>query len=122
MKKTKINHKIVTPLAVGVLTIVVLAALIRPSISADVTWDGDTDNLWGTLTNWVNDALPGNADTAVIGDIGTGGTISLDSARVKFVKFDAYVDSAWTLGAGAVGSESFTLSNGGGAQHGLQRQ
>ena len=114
MKKTKINHKIVTSLAVGVLTIVVLAALIRPSISADVTWDGDTDNLWGTLTNWDNDALPGNADTAVIGDIGTGGTISLDSARVKFVKFDAYVDSAWTLGAGAVGSESFTLSNGGG--------
>src|SRR5687768_16533025 len=58
-------------LASGRSALVLAAAAAMPLIVASgaravtVTWDGETDGLWGTATNWDTNALPVNADDVV---------------------------------------------------------
>ena len=86
-----------------------------PAIAADVTWDGDTDGVWSTATNWIGDAAPPAAtgDTAIFdGAGGLATTIDLSgAASVDRINFNSATAAAFTIGAGAVGTDTLTLSD-----------
>ena len=95
-----------------------LLPLLAPAsgYAASATWNGTTDSLWTTPANWSASPVPGTGDTATFNnaggasdviDIGTG--LILNS-----LIFDSASADAYTIGSGAVGSQTLTLNHGGG--------
>jgi autotransporter-associated beta strand protein len=80
----------------------------------DPTWTGGTNSLWNTSANWNSGAgpVPGAADAALFNGAGNGHTtIDLGSgASILTITFDTSSAAAYTIGAGAVGSQTLTLS------------
>ena len=85
-----------------------------PARATSATWNGATNSSWATTTNWSATPPPGTGDTATFGLTDNGHTtISLGTGvTVNTVQFDMAQDG-YTIGAGAVGSETLTLNNGG---------
>src|SRR5688500_5589634 len=81
-------------------------------------WDGSTDGLWSTSTNWLTNPaiVPGTGDTATFNGPGNGfTTIDLGlGVTINRLVFDTATAAAFTIGAGAIGSQTLTLDNGGG--------
>lgn len=78
-------------------------------------WNGTTDALWSTATNWDTSLIPGTGDTAIFSNAGNGNTIlDLSSGvTINSILFDTGTAAAYTIGSGAVGSQTLTLNNGG---------
>ncbi len=93
---------------------VVLTALAEiPAFAASGTWNGTNTNVWSTSSNWSASPAPVAADTATFANAGNGNTtISLGGNTAASIIFDTASAAAYTLGTGAVGSQTFTLSNG----------
>lgn len=94
-----------------------LSAWILPSPvqAANATWTGTADTTWANASNWTAGGPPGTGNTAtfngagngnVIIDLGTGITVST-------VLFDTSGAAPYTIGSGAVGSQTLTLNNSG---------
>ncbi len=89
--------------------------LAHAAFGANGTWNGTAaDGLWNTPGNWTG-GLPGSGDTATFDSAGGGfTTISLGlGVTVNAINFNSSAAAAYTIGSGAVNSETLTLNNGG---------
>ena len=95
-------------------TILLAAALaaLPPIWAADTVWNGTTDALWSTGTNWSTSSAPGAGDTAIFNNAGNLNTsLSLGSpVSISSVVFDTADAAAYTVGS--LG-ETLTLLDGG---------
>ena len=83
--------------------------------AANLTWSGGADTLWSSDLNWLTSVVPGVGDTAVFDSAGNANVI-IDlggGVTVGNIAFDSAAVAAYTLGSGAVGSQSLTLGNAG---------
>lgn len=87
----------------------------QSSSASTIVWSGTTDNVFATGTNWVGGTAPATGDTAKFSDGGNGNTtVSLGAgATLNTVLFDTASAAAFTIGSGAVNSQTLTLNNGG---------
>jgi autotransporter-associated beta strand protein len=88
-----------------------LGILAQQASAADVTWVGNTSNLWNTGANWSTSAIPTNGDTLVFGAPGNSGSSLSDdiaSLTVGGVNTDGIV-----FGPAA---SSYTLARSGSTQ------
>ncbi|HYO07841.1 MAG TPA: autotransporter-associated beta strand repeat-containing protein [Tepidisphaeraceae bacterium] len=85
------------------------------ALATSDTWDGSTNALWATSTNWLTDpaVVPGAGDTATFNGAGNGfTTIDLGTGvTIGSVVFDTGA-AAYTIGSGAVGAQPLTLGTG----------
>ncbi|TLD68626.1 PEP-CTERM sorting domain-containing protein [Phragmitibacter flavus] len=88
------------------------ASSLSTITAADFTWQGNQDALWNNGNNWDPAVFPDNTDTAIFNNDGNSFTI-LDlggGASILNITYDTTA-AAYTIGAGAVGSQTLTLSN-----------
>ena len=96
-----------------------IAALlaVQSAHATSGTWLGTTDALWATSTNWSSDPnpVPGTGDTATFNSAGNGNrTIDLGAGvTISTILFDTASALGYTIGSGAVNSQTLTLDNGG---------
>jgi len=86
--------------------------LTSPALrAASDTWAGTTDSTWATSTNWASGNVPGTGDTATFNGAGNGNTTIDLGAGVTLgnLLFDTSSAAPYTIGSGAVGSETLTL-------------
>ena len=95
-------------------TLLLAAALsaLPPVWAADAIWNGTTDALWSTGTNWSTSSSPGAGDTAIFNNAGNLNTaLSLGSpVSISSMVFDTADAAAYTVGS--LG-ETLTLLDGG---------
>lgn len=82
--------------------------------AASATWTGATNALWALDSNW-SAPFPVLGETATFDNAGNGNVIIDLGAGVTVgnITFDSAAVAAYTLGGGAVGSQSLTLGNAG---------
>jgi len=93
-----------------------LSATVPSLHAATDAWDGATDSLWSTATNWSTDvSAPGIGETATFNGAGGGNTtIGLGGGvSVGSLVFDTPSAAAYTIGAGAAGAQALSLDNAG---------
>jgi len=99
----------------SLLAIVLLTVLVAaPSaFAASATWSGTTDSTWSTATNWTAGGPPGTGDTATFNNAGNGNTtLNLGTGvTVMTILFSTSSAAAYTIGSGAVGSQTLTLND-----------
>jgi autotransporter-associated beta strand protein len=93
-----------------------VAALVSKSaLAASGSWTGATDANWADA-NWTSSPVPGIGDTATFN--GPGGlytTINLGAGvNVSSIAFSSANAAAYTIGSGAVGSQTLQFNAGGG--------
>ena len=79
--------------------------------AASATWNGTTDATWATPTNWSANPVPGTGDTATFNNAGgVVDTIDLGAGvTLRTLLFDTAAAEAYTIGSGAVGSQTLNL-------------
>ncbi|MCX6895442.1 MAG: autotransporter-associated beta strand repeat-containing protein, partial [Verrucomicrobia bacterium] len=80
--------------------------------AASATWNGTVDATWAGA-NWSASPVPGTGDTATFNGAGNGNTtIDLGAGvAVGSIFFDTASAAAYTVGSGAVGSQTLTLDD-----------
>ena len=108
-------------LAVYMTTCLLVATAVGPcathAVAAVRAWRGTSDAVWTNANNWDTSPAPGTGDTAIFNAAaGVGGaTISLGAGvTISTILFDTANAAAYTLGSGAVGSQTLTLNSSGG--------
>ena len=103
---------------VGALVSVALAGLLLLTASdveaTDGTWNGTVDAAWAGA-NWSASPVPGTGNTATFNNSGNGRTL-IDlggGVTIGNVTFDTASAAAYSIGSGAVGSQSLTLNDNG---------
>ena len=81
-------------------------------------WNGTSGSTWSTAGNWSSSPVPSasnNVHTATFNSAGNGNTtVSLvGGVTINTVLFDTANAAAYTIGSGAVGSQTLILENGG---------
>src|ERR1700680_1574588 len=117
MNTTKLSFK-ESPFAKRLtLSLGLVTALAVPTTphAASATWNGTSDATWSNATNWSASPVPGLGDVATFSNAGNGNTnIDLSSGVIiSNIIFDTSSAAAYTIGIGAVGSETLTLQNNG---------
>jgi autotransporter-associated beta strand protein len=89
------------------------AAPSAPAASA--TWIGTLSSTWSNLLNWTLGGPPGSGDTATFNNAGNGNTtLNLGTGvTVMTILFDTSSAAPYTIGSGAVGSQTLTLNDSG---------
>jgi hypothetical protein len=89
------------------------AAPSAPAASA--TWIGTLSSTWANLLNWTLGGPPGSGDTATFNNAGNGNTtLNLGTGvTVMTILFDTSSAAPYTIGSGAVGSQTLTLNDSG---------
>jgi hypothetical protein len=81
------------------------------------TWTGAANTTWSTSGNWSTSpvAVPGTGDTATFNGAGNGNVIINlgGGVTINTILFDTASAAAYTIGSGAVGSQTLTLDNAG---------
>jgi autotransporter-associated beta strand protein len=83
--------------------------------AASATWLGTLSSTWANLLNWTLLGPPGSGDTATFNNAGNGNT-TLDlgtGVTVMTILFDTSNAAPYTIGSGAVGSQTLTLNDSG---------
>ena len=97
-----------------ILTATIAALLTTHSaFAANATWNGTTDAVWATGTNWSTTPVPGSGDTATFNNAGGGNTsidIGAGGVTLQNLLFDTASAAAYTIGSGA---QTLTLNNAG---------
>ncbi len=94
------------------------AGLLSPvAHAASGSWLGATDSLWSDVSNWSASPVPGAGEVATFDGAGNGNTtIDLGAGvTIGSVVFDTADAVAYTIGSGAVGSQTLTFGAVGGA-------
>ncbi len=96
----------------------VVAMALSSQVKADsARWIGSSNSTWATSTNWTSDPnpVPGTGNTATFDDVGgTIDTIDLGAGvSIGSIVFDTANVAAYTIGSGAVGTQTLTLDPGG---------
>jgi len=110
-----------TPLP-KILTIGIGIAMVGLSYesanAASATWTGATDATWAGTGNWTATPVPGTGDVA--GFISSAATVNNNTTidlgtgvQINTVLFDTANAAAYTIGAGAVGSQTLTFDTAG---------
>jgi hypothetical protein len=97
-------------LALG-LGLVVALAVPTTSHATSATWNGTADATWSNNTNWSASPAPGVGDTATFSNAGNNNT-NIDLAlgvMISNITFDTSSTAPYTIGVGAVGSQTLTL-------------
>jgi len=97
-------------------TLAGLVSAVTSSYGASATWNGTTDGLWATTTNWSASPVPGTGDTATFNNAGNSNTVldlGLGGISLLSITFNSTAAAAYTIGSGAVGSQTLTLGTGG---------
>ncbi|MEX0775818.1 MAG: PEP-CTERM sorting domain-containing protein [Phycisphaeraceae bacterium] len=93
----RIENRMRMMLATGIL--LAMSGATAHAVTVDRTWDGSTDLLWSTDTNWSGDSAPDtigtNGEFAVIGDTAVARNISADEPSHLGIK-------TWTQSSNAV--------------------
>ncbi|MBP7949669.1 MAG: autotransporter-associated beta strand repeat-containing protein [Verrucomicrobiales bacterium] len=78
-------------------------------------WTGATNANWATLTNWSSNPnpVPGTGNTATFGSTNNGNTTISLGAGVTIGTLNFTSTPSYTIGAGAVGSETLRFDHGG---------
>ena len=104
------------PLLRAVLASIFLGFLATASLpsalAANAMWNGTTNGVWATTTNWNPVGVPGDGNTATFNNAGNANT-TLDlgaGVTVKLITFDTASAAAYTIGSGAVGSQKLALN------------
>ncbi|MCE9609011.1 MAG: autotransporter-associated beta strand repeat-containing protein [Chthoniobacter sp.] len=101
----------------GSIAAICAVALIGGSAShaVNATWNGTTDAVWATGTNWSATPVPGTGNTATFNNAGgADDVINLGSGvTIGTILFDTASAAAYTIGSGGVGIQTLTLDNGG---------
>ncbi len=93
-------------------------SVASPIFAASDSWDGSTDSLWETATNWLTDtAPPGAGETATFNGPGNGNTtIDLGlGVTLGSLVFDTPLAAPYAIGTDADGSQVLTLDTTGNA-------
>ncbi|MES2980850.1 MAG: autotransporter-associated beta strand repeat-containing protein [Verrucomicrobiota bacterium] len=92
-----------------------LAFASLPASAASATWNGTTDAIWASGTNWSATPVPGTGDTATFDNV--GGTIDVidlgAGVTISSLLFNTSNVAAYTIGSGGIGSQILTLESGG---------
>jgi fibronectin-binding autotransporter adhesin len=89
-----------------------IGAMAPSANAASDSWTGATDSTWATSGNWLGGNIPGAGDTATFDAASANTTLNLGGGvTISNVLFDTANAAAYTLGSGAVGSQTLTLSN-----------
>ena len=94
------------------------AALISFSgsaLAANGTWNGTTSAIWQLNSNWSGASFPGTGNIATFNNAGNGNT-TLDIGTglvVGSILFDTSSAAAYTIGSGAVNSQTLNLNDSG---------
>ncbi len=90
---------------------------IVASTTGGANWSGTSGNTWSAATNWSSSPVPGTPTirTATFNNAGgVNDTIDLGTGvSINTVLFDTNAAAAYTLGSGAAGNQTLTLSHGG---------
>jgi autotransporter-associated beta strand protein len=89
-----------------------LAAFEPSAHAANATWNGTTDGVWATGTNWSATPVPGTGNIATFDNAGNLNTI-LDlgtGVTINTILFDTANAAAYTIGAGGAGAQTLTLN------------
>ncbi len=80
--------------------------------AANATWNGTTSTAWSTAGNWSASPVPGLTDAATFNNAGNGNTVISLGAGVGIsnIVFDTGSAAAYTIGSGAVGSQTLTMN------------
>ena len=102
------------------ITTLIVATFAVPSVrAASATWNGTTNATWATLSNWAGPpaTVPGAGETATFNNAGNANTALDLGAGVTLgsLVFDTSSAAAYTIGSGAVGSQTLTLGTVGSA-------
>jgi autotransporter-associated beta strand protein len=83
------------------------------SHAASATWNGTTDAVWATDTNWSATPAPGTGDTATFNNAGGSDDVINLGAGVTIgtVIFDTASATAYTIGSGGAGAQTLTLND-----------
>jgi autotransporter-associated beta strand protein len=117
MKRSKIHSIVPSGRSLSALGKIVLPACglalaaTPMAHAASDTWTGATDGTWATTSNWnPSVAVPGTGDTATFNAASSNTTINLGSGvTLGTLLFDTSSAAAYTIGSGAVGSQTLTL-------------
>lgn len=91
-----------------------LSLVLVPSAhAANATWNGSSSGLWGTTGNWSASPVPGTGNTATFNAASSNTAISLNGVVINTILFNTASAAAYTLGTGAVGSQTLTLNDSG---------
>jgi fibronectin-binding autotransporter adhesin len=103
--------------ATSLLAIALLMALVAaPSaLAASATWTGTLSSTWADPLNWTLGGPPGSGDTATFANAGNGNTtLNLGTGKtVMTILFNTSSAAPYTIGSGAVGSQTLTLNDSG---------
>ncbi|CAM3021194.1 beta strand repeat-containing protein [Rariglobus hedericola] len=96
-----------------------LAALSQQASATDVTWLGNTSNLWNVGSNWSTSAVPANGDTLIFGSFGSSGSslsdnitsLTVGGSNTNGLVFGLRAGGSYTIGRSA--SEILTLASSG---------
>ena len=95
---------------------VVASSILRPALLVSLffvlsgvaravsgTWNGTTDALWSTTTNWSTSPVPGVGNTATFNNAGNGNVgITVGTISLSNITFDTASAAAYTLGSGTI--------------------
>ena len=83
------------------------------ALAASGSWRGTTNASWATTGNWSGASPPTTSELATFNGAGNGNTtIDLGSGvTVRSLVFDSANAAAYTIGSGAVGSQTLTLGD-----------
>ena len=101
-----------------VSSILVLLAMVTTATglrAASGTWNGTTSTAWSLAGNWSASPAPGTGDTATFNNAGNART-TLDlgaGVTVNTLLFTTASAAAYTIGSGAVNSQTLTLNDSG---------
>jgi len=118
MKIMKLFEAFRRVLRESTLALAALAAVwAGTTMGANATWTGgSSDASWSTTGNWSTSPVPGTGNTATFNAMaGAGGDVIDLGAGVTIttVLFDTTSAAAYTIGSGAVGSQTLTLNDSG---------
>lgn len=88
---------------------------VAHALASGSAWTGAADSLWTNSVNWGVSPFPSGDDTATFVGAGNART-TLDTAGlsdIKAIVFDGLTSPSFTLGAGALNSQTLTLRNNG---------
>lgn len=89
------------------------AFLAQPVFAVDATWNGSVDGQWSNGSNWSATPVPGTGNQALFNNAG-GGNTTIDlggGVTIRQLVFNASGAAAYTIGSGAVNSQSLTLDS-----------
>ncbi len=106
------THMKTTPTLSLLLAAATALGSLQQSRAASATWNGTTDAVWATDTNWSATPAPGTGDTATFNNAGnTNTTLDLGAGvTVGNILFGSSSVAAYTIGANGAGNQTLNLA------------